>query len=86
MINTLDTIPYNVLHMAIPAHMRRSDMLNQYKFCRHYIALGETILIYRGVTTTKTSHVTDVNRLTYVDGIMYLDGVSCKGMTIVRKP
>lgn len=61
-------------------------MLNQYKFCRHYISLGETILIYKGVTATHTSHVSDTSRLTYVEGIMYLDGVSCKGMTIARRP
>lgn len=61
-------------------------MLNQYKFCRHYIALGETILIYKGVTAKKANHVSDASRLTYVDGIMYLDGVSCKGMTIARRP
>lgn len=61
-------------------------MLNQYKFCRHYIALGETILIYKGVTANKASHVSDTSRLTYVDGVMYLDDVSCKGMTIVRRP
>lgn len=61
-------------------------MLNQYKFCRHHIALGETILIYRGVTATKASHVSDTSRLTYVDGVMYLDGVSCEGMTIARRP
>ena len=61
-------------------------MLNQYKFCRHHIALGETILIYKGVTAKKASHVSDASRLTYVDGIMYLDGMSCKGMTIARGP
>lgn len=61
-------------------------MLNQYKFCRHYIALGETILIYKGATASKASHVSDASRLTYVDGIMYLDGMSCKGMTIALRP
>lgn len=70
----------------IPSESRRTDMLNQYKFCRHYIALGETILIYKGVTARKASHVSDASRLTYVDGIMYLDGMSCKGMTIARRP
>lgn len=61
-------------------------MLNQYKFCRHYIALGETILIYKGVTAKQVRHVSDASRLTYVDGIMYLDGMSCKGMTIALRP
>lgn len=70
----------------LPSESRRTDMLNQYKFCRHYIALGETILIYNGVTAKQVRHVSDASRLTYVDGIMYLDGMSCKGMTIVRRP
>jgi len=57
-----------------------------YNFATDSIASGHTILIYRGWTAKTAKHVKSVDRLAMVGDVMTCDGVSCKGMTICRKP
>ena len=61
-------------------------MHKHYRFCCQAIKAGKTILIYKGVTATRTAHVTDTTRLSMQGDTMLLDGRSVRGYTVCIKP
>lgn len=59
-------------------------MTRIHQFIATETAQGNTVLVYR--RQSKVKHLTDMSRVSLVDGVLYVDGVNVKGWTIARKP